>query len=476
MNSKARKTLEICNKFLDDSTRNPRTNRKIKKNGPTYKKLMKECGKATDEKKKRSKPGRKQKNPKKVIIKPKKGRKQKNPKKIVKKSPPGLKMKVPKKMLDKIKKTNDCNAWKKNPTKNPKTNRKIKMNGQTYKKIAKMCKKDVKVQKSMKLIQTSVRRIVDTYRKQSPDLIIKMGTKRIKDKNVKLQGGVKLTEMIMILYLLRKHKTSINMLLRQDFKELFSKINTNKLSMNSIRSLDYLTIVTIDPYTDKPTHITFPYNDAGMDQYFWKLNDPARPKWSKNRFTFFLMSIQSNEIKDDWTHPDKAPWGHFNFMVYDKKENTVYRFEPNGGVVNFYNSPALDKMLAKKFKSWGDIEYKTMNDFCPAPGFRIRRQHQTRGPQALENRLEKQLTDPGGFCAYWSIFFIDYIMTNHKRPGFEQKTIPEHLEKMISDIGKKFSSYKEFIRTFAVFINNAAINIGKSKDIDAYIDKIIKDI
>ena len=39
---------------------------------------MKECGKALEsEKKRRSKLGRKQKSPKKVVLKPKKGRKQK---------------------------------------------------------------------------------------------------------------------------------------------------------------------------------------------------------------------------------------------------------------------------------------------------------------------------------------------------------------------------------------------------------------
>ena len=482
-----RKTLEMCDKFIDNQTRNPKTGRKIKMNGPTHKKLMKECNKAIAiEKERRSKPGRKQKSPKKVVLKPKKGRKQTAPKKFVpkpkrkivrkpKKASTGLKLNVPKEMLDKIKKASDCMAWNKNPLKNPKTNRKIKMNGPTYKKLAKMCKKDVKVQKSVKLIDTSIRKIVDTYRKQSPDLIIKRGTKRVKDDKVRMQGGVKLTEMMMILYLLRKHKRSINMLLRKDFKELFSKINTNKLSINTLRSLDYLTIVQVDPYSNNPTKIIFPYTDSGMDQYFWTLNNPET-KESKNRFTFFLMSIQSDAIKDDWGHPDKAGWGHFNFMVYDQEENTVYRFEPNGGVVNFYNSPALDIMLAKKFKSWGGIDYKTMNDFCPAPGFRVKRADKTRGPQALEDRKETQLSDPGGFCAYWSIFFIDFIMTNHKRPGFEKKTIPEHLNNMINDISKKFGSYKEFIRTFAVFINTAARNIGQNKDIDKYIDGIIKDI
>ena len=308
---------------------------------------------------------------------------------------------------------------------------------------------------------------MSTYRDISPDLIIKKQTKRIKDKDVELEAGTKLTEMIMILYLLKKHKNSINMLLRKDFKKLFTKINTNKMSINDIQGADYLTQVHIDPITNIPTYIFWPFRNKKMDQFFWSLINPKHPR-SKNRFTFMLMSIFSQG--DDFM--DKKPWGHMNFMVYDKEENKIYRFEPNGGVVNFYDSSALDKMLAKKFKSWGNIDYQTMNDFCfiPASG------KKTRGPQALEEKSEEQKTDPGGFCAYWSIFFIDFIMTNHKREAFKDHNISDFLNDMMNDINKKFGSYKGFIRTFAVFINNAARNIGKNKDIDAYIDKMIKEL
>ena len=251
--------ISLCNQFLQDKTRNPKTNRKIKMNGPTYKKILKQCAKVVG------------------VEKPKKGRKQKVPKKFIRKD---IRKKIkqlpapPKNYIERSEKQNDCNDWKKNPLKNPKTNRKIKHNGPTYKKFQKMCKGDKKVQESMKLIQTSVRKITSVYRNQSPDLIIKKGTKRVKDDKIRLQGGVRLTEMIMILYLLKKHKTSINMLLRQDFKKLFTKINTNKISVKDVASLDYLTMVDIDPYSNEPTNITFPYNDNGMDLYFWTLNNP----------------------------------------------------------------------------------------------------------------------------------------------------------------------------------------------------------
>jgi hypothetical protein len=85
---------ELCKKFKENSSRNPKTNRKIKINGPTYKKLNKQCEKI-------------------------------------------LKGEV---VVEDRRDTNYyCDKWKKNPGINPKTNRKIKIKGPTYKKLKKEC-------------------------------------------------------------------------------------------------------------------------------------------------------------------------------------------------------------------------------------------------------------------------------------------------------------------------------------------------
>ena len=86
-----------CKEWRKNKNKNPKTNRKIKTNGPTYKKIEKDCDK----------------------------------KKKVKK--------VKKKSLLYTKE--ECNQWNNNKNKNPKTNRKIKVNGPTYKKIEKQCVK-----------------------------------------------------------------------------------------------------------------------------------------------------------------------------------------------------------------------------------------------------------------------------------------------------------------------------------------------
>jgi hypothetical protein len=340
---------------------------------------------------------------------------------------------------------------------------KNKVNNKDYKKFKNKCSKDKSICNSIKKIQTSIKKI-KSVRKQSPDIIIKKSTKRIKDKT-KLLAGTKLTELIMIVYLLKKHTDSINILLKEDLTDKFIKLNTNKIKIDDIHTHDYLTTLKINPYSKGPDEMHFPYDDKIMKKYFKNI------KTNKNRFTFLLLSIFSDGVKDDWSMPDEDSWAHMNFLVYDKIDNTIYRFEPQGGIVNFYNSMMVDNFIKKKLKQY-NIKYKSMNDYCFLPQGEL----ETFGPQALEYTQKTQETDPIGFCSYWSIYFIDYILTNHKRIGFEGLTIQKYLDNMINDIYYKVGSYKDFIRTFAVFINNAAINIGKNKNIEKYIENMINKI
>jgi hypothetical protein len=84
---------EICYKWLENKTINPETSRKIKENGPMYKKLQKKCSL--------------------------------NPKKT--------------KDTDELKEKNICTEWLKNKTINPETSRIIKKNGPVYKKLENKC-------------------------------------------------------------------------------------------------------------------------------------------------------------------------------------------------------------------------------------------------------------------------------------------------------------------------------------------------
>ena len=438
-------TPHECKQFLNNPTINPKTNRPIKKNGPTYKKINAQCGKED-------------KKIKKVV---------KKIKKVVKKikKVDTKNKKIAKESLMKGK----CDLWKTNKTVNPLTNRKIKDTGAVYKQFAKLCKDDVRLNQDLKRIRTSIRRVTSSYKDSSPDLIIRARTRRYIDTDTQLLGGTKLTELIMIMYLLKKHKEDINLFLRKDFKKLFKQINTNQLTLKDIRTLDYTILFEIESNGGKgrTPNLHFPLKDKGMTEYFGNIKkDPDI------RFTFFLVSLYSAGRIEGGREVESA-WGHANFIVYDKLDNTAYRFEPNGGSVDFYDSESVDASFAQKFNKYG-VRYQSMNQFCPYI-IRNRKEYNV-GPQTMEDVREILDQDPGGFCAYWSIYFIDFIMSNYKKDKYKNTRIDEFLALMMTGIGKKFRSYKQFIRTFAVYINDAAINIGESKDIDAYIDKMINEI
>jgi hypothetical protein len=87
-------TKDLCDKWLTNKTVNPETSRKIKENGDVYKKLEKLCSLNQNKKQKKD-------------------------------------VKITQKDL--------CDKWLTNKTVNPETSRKIKENGEVYKKLEKLC-------------------------------------------------------------------------------------------------------------------------------------------------------------------------------------------------------------------------------------------------------------------------------------------------------------------------------------------------
>ena len=99
---------KLCDEWNMNKNINPITKKKIVIDGPTYKKIEKNCNKNKEDKK----PKKEDKKPKKENKKPKK--EDKKPKNI-------------------------CEEWLKNPNINPETGKTIKKNGVIYKKLLKLC-------------------------------------------------------------------------------------------------------------------------------------------------------------------------------------------------------------------------------------------------------------------------------------------------------------------------------------------------
>jgi hypothetical protein len=95
---------------------------------------------------------------------------------------------------------------------------------------------------------------------------------------------------------------------------------------------------------------------------------------------------------------------HANMVIYSKRNNTVERFEPHGSDrKESYNSYLMDIELKKKFKKlFPKAMYSVPSDYLPNLGF-----------QSVDVKFKRDVrAHPGGFCASWSLWYIDLRLSN----------------------------------------------------------------
>jgi ankyrin repeat protein len=101
--------------------------------------------------------------------------------------------------------------------------------------------------------------------------------------------------------------------------------------------------------------------------------------------------------------------GHANILLYDKKTNELERFEPYGKdfPINFNYIPnLLDKHIFDYFSTFFD-------DLIYLPPSKYQDKV---GPQLLDtNELQKykNIGDPNGYCAAWSLWYVDMRLQYH---------------------------------------------------------------
>ena len=155
---------------------------------------------------------------------------------------------------------------------------------------------------------------------------------------------------------------------------------------------------------------------------------------------------------------------HANILLWDVKNKTIERFEPNGSNYpnNFnYNPDLLDDILYNKFKYFdNNIKYYKPRDFLPVISFQIL--------DNLENEKCKRIGDPNGFCAVWCIWWVYQRMININNTEFNINNIANELIKII-----KFdnNSFKNIIRNFSKKITEIRDKLLTSinKDINDWI-------
>ena len=142
---------------------------------------------------------------------------------------------------------------------------------------------------------------------------------------------------------------------------------------------------------------------------------------------------------------------HSNYMIYDIKTKEVERFEPYGatGPHKFdYNGDLLDNILSRKFKNIdSSIKYFSPKNYMPKIGLQYFDVVET-------NR--KKIGDPGGFCALWSIWYVDMRLT------YYQVTRKSLVRKIIKIIKTQNMSFRNLIRNYSVTITNLRDQLFKN--------------
>lgn len=147
---------------------------------------------------------------------------------------------------------------------------------------------------------------------------------------------------------------------------------------------------------------------------------------SKARFVIIPVGI---EMKSS---------SHANYLIYDKNVKEIERFEPHGGTtpIGFnYNSQHLDNLLIDYFKSIdNEITYLKPQDYIPKIGFQM---------MDSQEHKQKRIGDPAGFCALWSIWYVDQRLTYHT---YHRK---ELVKILFGNIKSRGISYRNMIRNYS---------------------------
>lgn len=155
---------------------------------------------------------------------------------------------------------------------------------------------------------------------------------------------------------------------------------------------------------------------------------------------------------------ETATGSHANILFWDKKSNTIERFEPNGSNYPMgmnYNPELLDSILTNKFTQYDTkLVYIPPYKFLPTIGFQIY--------ENLETSRCKKIGDPNGFCAVWCIWWVYQRMININ------SMIPHDMiaHNMIEKIKIEGGSFKTIIRNFSKKITDIRDSYLKKVDID----------
>lgn len=147
---------------------------------------------------------------------------------------------------------------------------------------------------------------------------------------------------------------------------------------------------------------------------------------------------------------------HAGYLVYDIANKELERFETYGSGISLYgthyDAVLLDEKIEQRFKELDEnIKYIKPYNFLPKISFQL---------SDILEKQKKKIGDPFGFCALWSIWYVDNRIKYHEIP--REKLV----EILINSIKEKNISFKNMIRNYAVNIIDIRDNIFKKANIN----------
>jgi hypothetical protein len=144
--------------------------------------------------------------------------------------------------------------------------------------------------------------------------------------------------------------------------------------------------------------------------------------------------------------------GHANILIYRVNENIIEHYEPHGGefmsdkkaqdsikqVLSFFTNILNNKL---KVNNAGPVRYVEASQVCPY----------IQGMQSIEgsSRLPKKAIEPKGYCAAWSLFFIEL---NLKNPGLTSSEILDNVYNYLTTKASGPDYLKKVIRGYSGYI------------------------
>ena len=259
----------------------------------------------------------------------------------------------------------------------------------------------------------------------------------------KYLAGTVFSEYIALLFLMKKHKNDCSPL-----NANMADLNKYGFDLFSIRStwkpIKYKKRTWWKLWKSRKQIQT----RETLDKIYWPYNFKERLPDCNNdkskRFIFIMLTY--------WF----PSGGHAGSLLYDKKNKVLERFEPHGTwMYQYIDYSKFDQKILNKFKRLG---IKVKKYVLP-----ISYMNYSSLQDIEKKNLPRLKIDPGGYCAYWSLLYLDQRMSKPEKTRDEiMKYLKNKIDKAIEN---KKNPMELIVRQYASFFDKMYKDIYKKLSI-----------